>query len=476
MKFGGTSVEDARAFERVAVLVRSERRSGPVVVVVSAMSRFTDALLAAFERAASGEGERAAQALEEHFVRHTEVLRALLPETKAPHEVRAALEEFDRVLKHAREHIGLAFAQAADEGRQRPLPELQDFVVSFGEQLSSRVLAHVLDACGVPARQVDARRCIITDDEHGRATPLKEETERHTREQIEPLLTEGLTPVLGGFIASSAATGETTTLGRGGSDYTAGLIGAALRSREIQIWTDVSGVLTADPRVVKEARTIPRLSYAEAAELAYFGAKVLHPKTILPAVVRNVPVRICNSRAPRDAGTAVYFDAEMTPRTVKAIAHKTGIHIVHVTSARMLGAYGFLRAIFEVFERHRTAVDIVTTSEVSVSLSLEDVGALDAITEDLKHIAAVRVESGRAIVCIVGEGLRSTPGIAGRVFSTIKDINVLLISQGASSINLTFVVEEQHAAEAVRLLHAAFFECATSELLADIGKAVDRRQ
>jgi aspartate kinase len=469
MKFGGTSVEDARAFERVAALVRAERRKTPVVVVVSAMSRFTDALLAAFERAAAGEGERAVPALEEHFARHTEVLRALLPETRSPEEVGAAVGEFGELLASARDLIGDAFRQAA--GGERPLPLLQDFVVSFGEQLSSRLLAEVLRARGLQARQADARRCVITDDEHGRATPLKEETERHTRAQLEPLLGEGVTPVVGGFIASSAASGETTTLGRGGSDYTAGLVGAALRSREIQIWTDVSGVLTADPRVVPEARTIPRLSYAEAAELAYFGAKVLHPKTILPAVVRNVPVRILNSRRPKEPGTAVFFDAEMTPRTVKAIAHKAGVHIVHITSARMLGAYGFLRAIFEVFERHRTAVDIVTTSEVSVSLSLEDLGAIEAITEDLKHFAAVRVESGRAIVCIVGEGLRSTPGIAGRVFSNIRDINVLLISQGASSINLTFVVEERHAADAVRLLHAAFFECATSELLAEIGGA-----
>ena len=176
-----------------------------------------------------------------------------------------------------------------------------------------------------------------------------------------------------------------------------------------------------------------------------------------------------NSRAPRDAGTSVFFDAEMTPRTVKAIARKKGVTIVHVTSARMLGAYGFLRAIFEVFERHRTAVDVVTTSEVSVSLSLEDPASLDAITEDLKHIAAVKVEPERAIVCIVGEGLRSTPGIAGRVFSTIRDINVLLISQGASNINLTFVVEERHVAETVRRLHEAFFECATEELVADLG-------
>jgi aspartate kinase len=470
MKFGGTSVEDALAFERVAALVRAERTARPVVVV-SAMSRFTDALLAAFERAADGEGEGALRHLAEHLTRHADALRVLLSETARGDETGAALSELEDVLARAREDIGRAFKDAAERSRPRPL--LQDLVVSYGEQLSSWLLARVLDARGLRARQVDARRCVITDDEHGRATPLKEETDRHTREQLEPLLAEGIVPVLGGFIASSAATGETTTLGRGGSDYTAGLVGAALRSREIQIWTDVCGVLTADPRVVPEARTIPRLSYAEAAELAYFGAKVLHPKTILPAVIRNVPVRICNSRAPRSPDTVVYFDAEMTPRTVKAIAHKTGVHIVHITSARMLGAYGFLRAIFEIFERHRTAVDIVTTSEVSVSLSLEDASALDAITEDLKHIAAVKVEPDRAIVCIVGEGLRSTPGIAGRVFSTIRDINVLLISQGASNINLTFVVEEQHAAEAVRRLHAAFFECATSELLADIGKAVD---
>jgi aspartate kinase len=317
---------------------------------------------------------------------------------------------------------------------------------------------------------VDARRCVVTDSEHGRATPLKDETERRTRAELEPLIAAGRVPVLGGFIASSPG-GETTTLGRGGSDFTAALVGASLRAREIQIWTDVSGVMTADPRSVPEARTIPRLSYAEAAELAYFGAKVLHPKTILPAVVRNIPVRICNSREPDGRDTIVYFDAEMTPRTVKAIACKTGIHIIHITSARMLGAYGFLRAIFEVFERHRAEVDIVCTSEVSVSLSLEDTTALDAIVEDLKQIGAVKVESGRAIVCIVGEGLRSTPGIAGRVFSTIKDINVLLISQGASNINLTFVIEERHVEEVVRRLHAAFFECATAELLAHIGGA-----
>ena len=457
MKFGSTSVEDAAAFARVAALVGRDPALRPVVVV-SAMSRFTNALLDAAQAASGGRAGDAARALEPHFARHDEVARELLDADAA--------EEFRAALAGARHELAAHLRALAEGARPRPL--LQDLVVSYGEQLSSRLLAAVLRARGLDAVLVDARRCLVTDDEHGRAAPLKDETDARTRAELEPLLTAGRVPVLGGFIASSAG-GETTTLGRGGSDFTAALVGAALRAGEIQIWTDVSGVMTADPRVVSEARTIPRLSYAEAAELAYFGAKVLHPKTILPAVVRNVPVRIRNSRDPEARDTMVYFDAEMTPRTVKAIACKTGVHIVHITSARMLGAYGFLRAIFEVFERHRTEVDIVCTSEVSVSLSLEDTSALGAIVEDLKRIGAVKVEPARAIICIVGEGLRNTPGIAGRVFSTIKDINVLLISQGASNINLTFVIEERHVNEVVRRLHAAFFECATAELLAHVG-------
>jgi len=253
-------------------------------------------------------------------------------------------------------------------------------------------------------------------------------------------------------------TGETTTLGRGGSDYTAAIIGAALSSEEIQIWTDVPGVLTADPRVTPKARTVPKLSFEEAAELAYFGAKVLHPKTLQPAIERNIPVRICNSRAQESGSTLVVAETEKSPQTVKAIAHKTGVTTVQITSARMLGAFGFLRALFEVFDRHRTAVDVVTTSEVSVSLSLDDISALPSIVDELKQLGTVNVEEKRAILCIVGEGLRTTPGIAARIFSTISDINVSLISQGASRINLTFAVEEDRAREAVIRLHREFFE------------------
>ncbi|MCA1566326.1 MAG: lysine-sensitive aspartokinase 3 [Acidobacteria bacterium] len=452
MKFGGTSVEDARAFVRVARIVGARREEHPVVVV-SAMSRVTDALLASVETAAAGNADAALSSLEEHFERHTLVTR-ILPV--------GARDELFLELELARRELGELLRRVAS--KQEPCPPLRDEIVSYGECLSAKLLAAVLAERALPAAYVDARRCVITDDAHGSATPANDATYEHTRAELSPLLAAGRIPVLGGYIGSTAGGRRTTTLGRGGSDYTAALVGAGIGAREIQIWTDVNGVLTADPRVVPHARTIPSLSFAEAAELAYFGAKVLHPKTILPAVIRGIPVRICNSRDPEQPGTGVYFDAEMSPRTVKAIAHKKGITVLHITSARMLGAFGFLRALFEVFERHRTIIDIVTTSEVSVSLSLEDTSKVDEIVRDLRPIAAVKVESDLAVVCIVGEELRYTSGIAARIFSTLRDINVLLISQGASNVNLTFVVAEREVEETVRRLHASLFECDTQDL------------
>ena len=430
MKFGGTSVADAAAFENVARIVARERAAFPVVVV-SAMSGVTDALLSA-----------TASSLEPIFNRHLAAADELL---ETP-------QHFADLVKRAETQVREALQTQNSSNRK----SVQDAVVSFGEILSSALMAAVLNQHGVEARHVDARRCVITDEEHTSAAPLMPETFAHTERELRPLLDNGIVPVLGGFIGSTLQ-GATTTLGRGGSDYTAALIGAALNVDEIQIWTDVTGVLTADPRIVPDAQTIDRLSYSEAAELAYFGAKVLHPKTIQPAIENSIPVRICNSRAPQERGTLVGPQSETSPRTIKAIAHKTGVTIVQITSARMLGAYGFLRALFAIFERHRTVVDVVTTSEVSVSLSLDEAGSLPAIVEDLKQLGTVKIEKGRAIICVVGEGLRGTPGIAGRVFSTISNINVSLISQGASSVNFTFVIEEDRVKEAVTRLHEEFF-------------------
>ena len=445
MKFGGTSVADAPSFENVARIV-IERKEAIPIVVVSAMSGVTDSLLASTLIASDGKGDEAIHSLSNTFRRHIETANELLSTPAADmyaHSVNQAESQIAYFLK-------LITSQLAQ------FQAVQDAVVAFGETLSSLLLANVIRERGCSALQVDARECIVTDNNYGAAVPLMTETFAASQAKVLPLIETGSIPVLGGFIGSNQK-GQTTTLGRGGSDYTAAIIGAALNAREIQIWTDVTGVLTADPRVVPAAQTIQRLSYAEAAELAYFGAKVLHPKTIQPAIEDCIPVRICNSRAPEETGTLVCAQTETTPRTVKAIAHKTGVTTVQITSARMLGAYGFLRALFEVFEKHRTVVDVVTTSEVSVSLSLDDAGSLPAIVEDLEKLGTVRVEKGLAIICVVGEGLRGTPGIAALVFSNISDINVTLISQGASSINFTFAVEEERATEAVRRLHEAFF-------------------
>jgi aspartate kinase len=432
MKFGGTSVAGAAAIENVARIVLAERAAFPVVVV-SAMSGVTDALLSVTPASVGPIFQR-------YFVAAAELLNG------------SELERFVALVKSAEAQVReLLQTQTASNRRA-----VQDAVVSFGEILSSALVAATLSQRGVEARPVDARRCIITDEEHTCAAPLLRESFARTGNELRPLIDSGVVPVVGGFMGATLQ-GATTTLGRGGSDYTAALIGAALKVDEIQIWTDVTGVLTADPRLVPGAQTIDRLSYSEAAELAYFGAKVLHPKTIQPAIENSIPVRICNSRLPHERGTLVGPQSETSPRTIKAIAHKTGVTVVQITSARMLGAYGFLRALFEVFERHRVVIDVVTTSEVSVSLSLDEAGALPSLVEELQQLGTVGIEKGRAIICVVGEGLRGTAGIEARVFSTISDINVSLISMGASSINFTFVIEEERVKEAVTRLHDEFF-------------------
>jgi len=445
MKFGGTSVEDASAFRNVAAIVAAAAAVRPVVVV-SAISGFTNILLASVQRAIESDARAATRSLDQDLRRHIAIARELLnAESCAAFELTVAVTR--REIRQLHKIIAV-----------HPVthPPLQDEIIAYGEQLSAQLLAAVLRENNLTTRYVDARRCLKTDDNYGSAVPLPE-TVSATRAELMPLLESARIPVLGGFIGSTG-NGVTTTLGRGGSDYSAAIIGAALDAREIQIWTDVSGVLTADPRIVNKARTIPVLSYQEAAELAYFGAKVLHPKTIQPAIDRRIPVRVCNSRAAGEAGTLILAESEAAPQTVKAIAHKSGITTVQVSSARMLGAYGFLRALFEVFDRHRTAVDVVTTSEVSVSLSIDDASALPELIPELEKLGAVEVEAHRAIISIIGEGLRNTPGIAARVFSEISDINVAMISVGASSVNLTFMVEESRATETIKRLHYVCFE------------------
>jgi aspartate kinase len=463
MKFGGTSVEDVQAFERVRGIVRAQA-GAPLVVVVSAMSYMTSALRASVQQTVNGDVGAGAHLLDEHFERYANIVRTLL----TMRESQTAQSAIASARLECAELLRCVAAQL------RPRLLLQDAIIAYGELLSAMLLAAVLREAGLPARYVDARRCIVTDECYGCAAPLAEETGQRTRAALLPSLEAAEIPVLGGFIASSTS-GETTTLGPNSSDYTATLVGVALSAQEVQIWSDVTGVLTADPRIVDTAHTIARLSYAEASELAYFGAKVLHPLAIQAASEQHIPVRICNSRLPEAAGTLVCTATEAASGTIKAIAHKTGITTVLITSARMVGAHGFMRALFEIFDRHRTAFDVITTSEVSISLSLDDATALPAMLIELRQLGTVEVETDRAIICIIGKGLRGTPGIAASVFNTIRDINITLISQGASSINLTFVIDQAHIREAISRLHEAFFAGSLEATLAVHALAASRK-
>jgi aspartate kinase len=282
------------------------------------------------------------------------------------------------------------------------------------------------------------------------------DTCERARERIEPESSAGKVFVLGGFIGSTAA-GVTSTLGRGGSDYSAAIFGACLAVDEIQIWTDVDGMLTADPRIVPQPRVVPQLSFLEASELAYFGAKVLHPSTILPAVSKNIPVRILNARRPENAGTLITAEGSPAKGQLTAIACKRDVTVIDITSTRMLMAHGFLRRLFEVFERFKTAVDVVTTSEVSVSVTVDDTRRLEAIVDNLRNFAEVGCEREMAIICAVGENLRADPTLFGRAVTSLERVPLRLVSQAASRRNITFVLRDADVPHAMMRLHETFF-------------------
>ena len=331
--------------------------------------------------------------------------------------------------------------------------------------LSSRIVAAAFEARGLKGAHVDSRDVLVTDNAYMQAVPQYEETNLRLQERVLPLIKKGQVPVMGGFIGANR-TGITTTIGRGGSDFSAAIFGAGLNAERIEIWTDVDGILTTDPRTCPEAKRIKVISFDEAAELAYFGAKVLHPATVLPAIQKNIPVYVLNSRNPSCEGTRISTRAPKTKNVFKAIAAKKKITIIDVAAPRMLLAHGFLRSIFEAFDRHKVAVDVVSTSEVSVSLTVDSNQAIPALAADLAKLADVKYEGRKAIVCLVGENLRETPGIAALVFRELADKKIRMISQGASEINLTFVIEEDEVPGVIQRLHKTFFSELDPEVFA----------
>jgi aspartate kinase len=454
MKFGGTSVEDANAIDRAAKIVHGRLAQRPVVVV-SAMSKVTDQLLAMGRAAGVGDRKTAlklSRALRErHYNTAGELLGTALF-TQFHGDLGVDFDALDELLR------GIAAVGELT-------PRTTDHVAAYGELLSSKIITAAFSARGIDSVLMDSRECILTDGTHTRAVPLFEETNERLRLKLKPPLDAGRVPVIGGFIAATRA-GITTTIGRGGSDFSAAIVGAGLGAERIEIWTDVDGMMTTDPNACPAARRIKVVSFDEAAELAYFGAKVLHPATVLPAVQQNIPVYILNSRNPSCEGTKITARAPRCRNTFKAIAAKKRITIVDVAATRMLMAHGFLKSIFDAFDRHRVSVDVVSTSEVSVSLTVDSNEAIPALAADLAKLADVKYEGRKAIVCLVGENLRETPGIAARVFNELSDVNIRMISQGASEINLTFVIEEDEVTNVVRKLHAAFFSDLDPEIFA----------
>lgn len=452
MKFGGTSVADAEAINRLVGLVRRQMQTQahgdkPPVVVVSALSGVTDRLLAAAHLVEEGELDRALSSLHELLDRHVAVASGVTTGDTQSKALAEVGEEFDSL-------IGLVRALALlRDVSARSL----DAVVASGELASSRIVARALAECRIPAAWIDARTVVVTDAEHTGAAPDMTATCERARERIGQATARGQVAVLGGFIGATAS-GVTTTLGRGGSDYSGAIIGACLGVDEIQIWTDVDGMLTADPRIVPQPRVVPQLSFAEASELAYFGAKVLHPSTILPAVAKNIPVRILNSRRPENAGTLITADPRSTDGQLTAIACKRNVTVIDITSTRMLMAHGFLRRLFEVFERFKTAVDVVTTSEVSVSVTVDDTRRLEAIVDSLRSFAEVECEPEMAIVSAVGENLRADPTVFSRAVTSLGRIPLRLVSQAASRRNITFVLRDADVSQAMMRLHEQFFE------------------
>jgi len=454
MKFGGTSVEDSKAIDRVASIVEGRLEQKPVVVV-SAMAKVTDTLLTMAR--AAGEGERKAalklcRSLQErHYNTASELLGTALF-TEFHSELGADFEALDELLR------GISAVGEIT-------PRTYDFVTAFGEMLSSRIVAAAFAARGLKGVHVDSRDVLVTDSNYMQAVPQYDETNSRLLEKVKPLLDTGKVPVMGGFIGASRA-GITTTIGRGGSDFSAAIFGAGLNAERIEIWTDVDGILTTDPRICPDAHRLKVISFDEAAELAYFGAKVLHPATVLPAIQKNIPVYVLNSRNPSCEGTRITTRAPQGKNIFKAIAVKKRITIVNVAAPRMLLAHGFLKSIFEAFDHHKVAIDVVSTSEVSVSLTIDSNQAIPALAADLGKLADVKYEGRKAIICLVGENLREKPGIAALVFGKLADKKIRMISQGASEINLTFVIEEDEVTDVIQRLHKTFFSELDSEVFA----------
>lgn len=441
LKFGGTSVQDAAHMDRVLDIAETQIGRAPLLVS-SAMAKATDALVQIGIDAISPDATEAFASVDRLREHHLSTAHEFLHGTNLDAAVAGLSDLLGQLLSLTK---GLALLRECT-------PRTTDALLSFGELLSTTILYHRARERGMNVEFIDSRKIVRTDEDFTHAAVDFQETNRLVREAIHAA--PGTLLITQGFIGSTER-GVTTTLGRGGSDYTATIIGSALDAEEVQIWTDVNGIMTSDPRVVKTAVTIPGISYEEAAELAYFGAKVVHPSTIQPAVEKGIPVWVKNTRDPDGLSTCISNDRSATG--LRAIASKKQITVITVDSSRMLNAYGFLSAIFSVFERHRISVDLIATSEVSVSMTVDSPVNVQRAVSDLGRYGRVTVDANESIICLVGRDLWKDTTFIGRVFGVLRGVPVRMISLGSSDINLSLVVPEAEADNSVRRLHTEFF-------------------
>jgi len=455
LKFGGTSVASPTALENVSRIVAGIH--GDRIVVVSATAGTTDALHAAARAAEAGDGDNAVRMLEGLAKAHANLVADLMHVGGAN-----ILQDIAELTERT---AGLLRSVAMlRECTARTL----DAIVSYGERVSAPIVAGLLKTRGVNAEPVSAEGLVITDDVFGHANPLLDETRERAQKILLPRLASGIVPVVTGYVASTAD-GVTTTLGRGGSDYSAAVLAAAMNADDLRIYTDVSGVMSADPRIVTDAKPLAKMSYAEAAELAYFGAKVIHPRTVLPAIEARIPVRILNTFAPNDEGTTITADPVFDGSVVKATTSLGGLGLVTVQGAGMSGVPGFAARVFDTTAAEQVSVLMISqsSSENSICLvvpadatarlrlALERMFSAELRRHDVEQ---VEVETPVAIVAAVGEGMRGTPGVAARVFGALgrAKVNVMAIAQGSSELNISLVVGEGDRDKAVRAIHEEF--------------------
>lgn len=442
LKFGGTSVQNSKWIDNAIDIALDQIEKAPVIVS-SAMGKTTNGILEAIEYAEIGKTKESLEISRGLKNNHSIACEDFLTEenlNKAVAKINSLFDEFDSLLH------GLSMLRECSS-RSR------DTLLSFGERLSTTLIYHRCIERNINSELLDSRDFIKTNEAFNSAQILFKDTNKLIPLFVQP--EKNKIVVTQGFIGSTTD-GVTSTLGRGGSDYTATIIGSALDAEEVQIWTDVTGIKTSDPRKIEGTKTIEHMTYTEAAELAYFGAKVVHPATIQPAVKKSIPVWVRNTGNKDLSGTMI--TSQVDKKGLKAISGKTNVTVVNVTSSKMLNAYGFLRRLFSVFEKYETPVDLISTSEVSVSITIEDSTNLDDIVKELLELGRVKIEENKSIICMVGQELWKDPIFISRVFATLQDTPIRMISLGSSDTNLSFVVPDDRADDTIQILHDEFFK------------------